>query len=260
MRKKVDHFSDLVDEIEAGVELPAGDRLGVEDGPDDGDMTSVLEPELDAQVPMLRDPPRRVSDAPEVGETGVPDVFKQRVYEMLCSGFSPGQVSVMLYESEKTYVEPVKLSAYFDLIPTRMLLPSTALRRHFFNLNVIADPMAEMQLLLRLEQERLSAMLEAEQDKKKISKAAQSHINSYWRKLTQFTQLKQMMGRMKTVKTQAAEPEKSHIPTMAEIIAGRLADRQTEITVTERKVEIGGRIDDGDIVDAEVRDLGTDHR
>jgi hypothetical protein len=256
MRKKVDHFSDLVDDIKDGTELPAGDRINVEDGNDEGDLTSVLEPELEAQVPVLRDLPRRVSDAPPVGETGVPDVFKQRVYEMLCSGFSPGQVSVMLYESEKTYVEPVKLSAYFDLIPTRMLLPSTALRRHFFNLNVIADPMAEMQLLLRLEQERLSAMLEAEQDKKKISKAAQSHINSYWRKLTQFTQLKQqMMGQMKTVKTQAAEPEKTHLPTMAEIIAGRLADRQTEITVTERKVEIGGRVQEGDVVDAEARDV-----
>jgi len=255
MKKKIDHFEDLKADIAAGVELPAGDRLGVEDAMDEGDQSSVLEEELDALVPMLRDLPRRVVDAPDVEETGVPDVFKQQVFEMLCSGFSPGQVSVMLYEQEKTYVEPPRVKAYFDLIPQRMLLPSTALRRHFFNINVITDSMAEMQLLLRLEQERLSAKLEAEQRTGKISKSAQSNINSYWRKLTQFTQLKQQMGLVKAVKVQEREPEKTRIPTMAEIIAGRLNDRQVDITLTERQVEITGHIEQGEIVEGEVKEL-----
>jgi len=256
MRKKVDHFHDMDEDIAAGVELPAGDRLGVEDAMDEGDQSSVLEEELDALVPMLRELPRRVVDAPDVEETGVPDVFRQQVFEMLCSGFSPGQVSVMLYEQEKTYVEPPKVKAYFDLIPQRMLLPSTALRRHFFNINVITDSMAEMQLLLRLEQERLSAKLEAEQKTGKMTKSAQSNINSYWRKLTQFTQLKQQMGLVKAVKVQEREPEKTRIPTMAEIITGRLNDRQVDITLTERQVEITGHTEQGEIVEGEVREIG----
>jgi hypothetical protein len=241
----------LRDDIAEGLEEPAGDRLGVEDALDEGDQTGLMEPELDANVPVLRELPRRVVDAPDVEETGVPEVFKQQVFEMLCSGFSPGQVSVMLYEQEKTYVEPPKIHAYFDLIPQRMLLPSTALRRHFFNMNVITDSMAEMQLLLRLEQERLSAKLEAEQRTGKMTKSVQSNINSYWRKLTQFTQLKQQMGLVKAAKVQEREPEKARIPTMADIIS---------MKVTERQVEITGHSQQGEIVDAESRELGTDSK
>jgi len=256
MKKKLDHFHDLLDEEHDAGEDLHGDQDDVEtiDMMEEATPTASLpSPEgAVAIVPALRDVSLLtrgetvVADAIDPGETGVPKRYAQPIYEMLCSGFTPGQTSVMLLQAENVYVEPDKVRAYRLLIPEEYFLPQTALRRHFFNINVISDPIAELQLLLRLEQERLSHELHSEQGGEHLSRTVQAHINSYWRKLLQFAQLKGEMGLAKGAVQQQSEPERHKLPTIADIIGAELAKRQLEINI---RAPTPGDVVEGEIVE-----------
>jgi hypothetical protein len=139
-------------------------------------------------LPELRDL-EGIPDAPAMEELGP---YSQEVFDAICSGWSNGMVVTYLRDRHE-FTPPMEvIQQYRETVPLELILPSTALQRHFHGLRVMVDPLVEMQMILRLEHERLSYEMEQEQlARDGFNPRVDVRKNAYWKHLKEFAELVQ---------------------------------------------------------------------
>jgi hypothetical protein len=212
---------------------------------------------------MLRDRSGISTELPDPEGTGIEDSgLVPQIYNMLCSGWSVWQVVIVLAQTEGLTLDVKAVQAYSERIPQERYLPATSLIKHFLGVKVITDPLGEMEMMLRLSQERLSALLEEEQGdqdsderEKGVSKRSRANveINSYWRKLREFAELQDKLGITGFIKSTRGGPQRGG-PSLAEIIGLKLTERTLEVqtkTVPPAPTQ-AGEGNEAEIIEGEV--------
>jgi hypothetical protein len=209
---------------------------------------------------MLRDRSGISTELPDPEGTGIEDSgLVPQIYNMLCSGWSVWQVVIVLAQTEGLTLDVKAVQAYSERIPQERYLPATSLIKHFLGVKVITDPLGEMEMMLRLSQERLSALLEEEQGgqdsderEKGVSKRSRANveINSYWRKLREFAELQDKLGITGFIKATRGGPARGG-PTLAEIIGLKVTERTVEI---QAKAQTRG----GEVIEGEAKEVEED--
>ena len=183
---------------------------------------------------VLRDRSAVGTELPDPEGTGIEDSgLVPQIYNMLCSGWSSWQVVIVLAQTEGITLDEGAVRAYAERIPQDRFLPATSLIKHFQGIKVITDPLGEMEMLLRLCQERLSTQLEEEQGAEaeeayKLRTRINADINAYWRKLREFAELQDRLGITGFIKA-AKGPGQRGGPTLADIIGVKLTERTVEL-------------------------------
>lgn len=201
---------------------------------------------------MLRDRSNISTDLPDAEGTGIENSgLVPQIYNMLLSGWSVWQVVIVLAQTEGITLDVKAVQAFYERIPQDRFLPATSLIKHFRGVKVITDPLGEMEMLLRLCQERLSGLLEEEQEddegESRAGKRTKTDvaINAYWRKLREFAELQDKMGITGFIKARKGEGQRG-VPSLADIIGLKLTERTVEVQTAQARDE--GQVIDGEVV------------